>query len=175
MVVTGESRKNEYILSNDLGSFYDGIEFEDNKLVAVGQSPLIRLFVNIFILAMLAASVFFHGSQVAMGSIFGKVFCISTFGESHGSAIWVIIDGCPAGVHIDQEFIQGELARRKPGQSRITTQRQEEDQVEILSGIFEGRSTGTPIAMIIRNQDQKSKDYSHIADKFRPSHAGLYL
>lgn len=106
-----------------------------------------------------------------MGSIFGKVFRISTFGESHGAAIGVIIDGCPAGVSLDMEFIQSELARRKPGQSKITTQRQEDDQVEILSGIFEGKSTGTPIAMVIRNQDQKSKDYSHIADKFRPSHA----
>lgn len=106
-----------------------------------------------------------------MGSIFGKVFSISTFGESHGAAIGVIIDGCPAGVLIDEAFIQSELARRKPGQSRITTQRQEEDKVEILSGVFDGKSTGTPIAMIIRNQDQKSKDYGHIADKFRPSHA----
>ncbi len=106
-----------------------------------------------------------------MGSIFGKVFRISTFGESHGAAIGVIIDGCPAGVDLDTEFIQSELARRKPGQSKITTQRQEEDRVEVLSGVFEGKSTGTPIAMVIRNQDQKSKDYSHISDKFRPSHA----
>lgn len=106
-----------------------------------------------------------------MGNIFGKIFSITTFGESHGAAIGVTINGCPAGVPIDLDFIQSELARRKPGQSKITTQRQEEDEVEILSGVFEGLSTGTPIGMIIRNKDQKSKDYSHIADKFRPSHA----
>jgi chorismate synthase len=106
-----------------------------------------------------------------MGSIFGKIFSITTFGESHGVAIGATITGCPAGVDIDMDFIQSELARRKPGQSKIVTQRKEEDQVEILSGVFEGKSTGTPIAMVIRNQDQKSKDYSHIADKFRPSHA----
>ncbi len=106
-----------------------------------------------------------------MGSIYGNIFRISTFGESHGKAIGVTIDGCPAGVPIDEAFIQQELGRRKPGQSRITTQRKEEDEVEILSGVFEGVTTGTPIGMLIRNKDQKSKDYSHIADKFRPSHA----
>ncbi len=106
-----------------------------------------------------------------MGSIFGKIFTITTFGESHGAAIGATITGCPAGVEIDLDFIQSELARRKPGQSKIVTQRKEEDQVEILSGVFEGISTGTPISLLIRNQDQKSKDYSHIADKFRPSHA----
>ncbi len=106
-----------------------------------------------------------------MGNIFGKIFSITTFGESHGAAIGVTINGCPAGVSINEAFIQSELGRRKPGQSRITTQRKEEDQVEILSGVFEGKSTGTPIAMVIRNKDQKSKDYSHIAEKFRPSHA----
>ncbi len=106
-----------------------------------------------------------------MGSIFGKIFSITTFGESHGPAIGATIVGCPAGVEIDEAFIQSELTRRKPGQSRITTQRKEEDEVEILSGVFEGKSTGTPIALLIRNKDQKSKDYSHIADKFRPSHA----
>ncbi|MBV6646180.1 MAG: chorismate synthase [Cyclobacteriaceae bacterium] len=106
-----------------------------------------------------------------MGNTFGHLFRITTYGESHGSAIGVTIDGCPAGIEIDEEYIQSELARRKPGQSRITTQRSEDDQVEILSGVFEGKTTGTPLAMMIRNQDQKSKDYSHIADKFRPSHA----
>ena len=106
-----------------------------------------------------------------MGNHFGRIFRISTFGESHGLAMGVIIDGVPAGIEIDLDFIQQELDRRKPGQSRITTQRQEADQVEIQSGVFEGVSTGTPIAMLIRNQDQKSKDYSHIADKYRPSHA----
>jgi chorismate synthase len=106
-----------------------------------------------------------------MGNTFGKVFTITTFGESHGPAIGVTIDGCPAGVPIDLDFIQIELDRRKPGQSKITTQRKEDDVAEILSGVFEGKSTGTPIAMIIRNQDQRSKDYSHIAETFRPSHA----
>lgn len=106
-----------------------------------------------------------------MGNSYGRKFSITTFGESHGPAIGVIIDGCPAGLSINEEFIQSELDRRKPGQSRITTQRQEEDKAQILSGVFEGKSTGTPIAIVIFNEDQKSKDYSHIADKFRPSHA----
>jgi len=106
-----------------------------------------------------------------MSNIFGKLFSITTFGESHGPAIGVIIDGCPAGLAIDEGFIQAELDRRKPGQSRITTQRKEEDTFKILSGVFEGKSTGTPIAMVIENQDQRSKDYSHIAETFRPSHA----
>ena len=106
-----------------------------------------------------------------MSNSFGTLFRITTFGESHGPAIGVIIDGCPAGLKIDEDFIQNELRRRKPGQSKITTQRQEEDRVEIQSGVFEGLSTGTPISMVIRNKDQKSKDYSHIADKYRPSHA----
>jgi len=105
------------------------------------------------------------------GNIFGKAFRISTFGESHGKAIGVIIDGCPAGLEIDEEFIQAELARRRPGQSNIVTQRKESDTAQILSGIFEGKSTGTPIAIIINNKDARSKDYSHIATKFRPSHA----
>jgi len=106
-----------------------------------------------------------------MGNSYGRKFRITTFGESHGIAIGVAIDGCPAGLDIDEEFIQQELGRRKPGQSKITTQRKESDQFQILSGVFEGKSTGTPIAMVIYNQDQKSKDYSHIAEKFRPSHA----
>ncbi|MCL4117581.1 UNVERIFIED_CONTAM: hypothetical protein GTU68_001677 [Idotea baltica] len=105
------------------------------------------------------------------GNVFGTLFKISTFGESHGKGIGVVIDGCPAGLKIDLPFIQSELERRKPGQSKIVTQRKEGDEVEILSGVFEGIATGTPIAMFIKNKDQKSKDYSHIADKFRPSHA----
>ncbi|MCB0638771.1 MAG: chorismate synthase [Lewinella sp.] len=105
------------------------------------------------------------------GSIFGTLFRVSTFGESHGPGLGVIIDGCPAGVPIDVAMIQAELARRRPGQSKIVTQRQEADAMQILSGVFEGYSTGTPIAMVIMNQDQRSKDYGHIADKFRPSHA----
>lgn len=106
-----------------------------------------------------------------MGSIYGKIFSISTFGESHGAGIGVVIDGCPAGVSFDAAFIQDELTRRKPGQSRITTQRKEADEFEVLSGVFEGVTTGTPIALLIRNEDQRSKDYAHIADRFRPSHA----
>jgi chorismate synthase len=102
---------------------------------------------------------------------YGTLFKISTFGESHGPAIGVIIDGCPAGLTIDEAFIQSELDRRKPGQSKITTQRKEDDTFKILSGVFEGQSTGTPIAIVIENQDQRSKDYSHIQNTFRPSHA----
>jgi len=102
---------------------------------------------------------------------YGTLFKISTFGESHGLAIGVIIDGCPAGLTIDEAFIQTELSRRKPGQSKITTQRKEEDTFKILSGVFEGKSTGTPIAIVIENQDQRSKDYGHIENTFRPSHA----
>lgn len=106
-----------------------------------------------------------------MGNSFGQLFRISTFGESHGAAIGVIIDGCPAGVEIDEAFIQSELDRRKPGQSKITTQRREGDKARILSGVFDGKSTGTPIAIVIDNEDQRSKDYSHLAEAFRPSHA----
>jgi chorismate synthase len=106
-----------------------------------------------------------------MGSIYGKIFQISTFGESHGAAVGVVVTGCPAGVDFDMDFIQSELDRRKPGQSRITTQRKEADSVEVVSGVFQGKTTGTPIAMLVWNGDQRSKDYSHIADQFRPSHA----
>src|SRR6478736_2204373 len=106
-----------------------------------------------------------------MSNIYGTLFRISTFGESHGPAIGAVIDGCPAGLEIDETFIQSELDRRKPGQSKITTQRKEDDTFKILSGVFEGKSTGTPIAIVIENQDQRSKDYSHIAESFRPSHA----
>lgn len=106
-----------------------------------------------------------------MGNSFGKLFKITTFGESHGLALGVIIEGCPAGLKIDEEKIRLEMQRRKPGQSKITTQRKEEDEIQILSGVFEGISTGTPIGIVIPNSDQKSKDYSHISDKFRPSHA----
>jgi chorismate synthase len=105
------------------------------------------------------------------GNTFGTAFRITTFGESHGAAIGVVIDGCPAGLAIDEKFIQYELDRRRPGQSKIVTQRDEADRVRILSGIFEGKSTGHPIALLIENEDQRSKDYSHIATSFRPSHA----
>jgi chorismate synthase len=106
-----------------------------------------------------------------MGNSFGTLFRITTFGESHGQAIGVTIDGCPSGLEIDPEYIQQELDRRKPGQSKITTQRRESDEFQILSGVFEGKTTGTPISMVIWNKDARSKDYSHIAEKFRPSHA----
>lgn len=106
-----------------------------------------------------------------MSNSYGTLFRISTFGESHGTAIGVVIDGCPAGLEIDETFIQSELSRRKPGQSKITTQRKEDDTFKILSGVFEGKSTGTPIAIVIENQDQRSKDYGHIENTFRPSHA----
>lgn len=105
------------------------------------------------------------------GSSYGQLFNVSTFGESHGVALGVVIDGCPAGLDIDVDFIQKELARRRPGQSAIVTQRKEADEVEILSGVFEGKSTGTPIGLLIRNKDARSRDYNHIKDKFRPSHA----
>jgi chorismate synthase len=102
---------------------------------------------------------------------YGKQFRITTFGESHGAGIGVVIDGCPAGLHLDLDFIQHELDRRKPGQSKITTQRKEKDEFQILSGIFEGKTTGTPLTLMIWNEDAKSKDYAHIAEQFRPSHA----
>ncbi|MCD0489479.1 chorismate synthase [Pedobacter sp. MC2016-14] len=105
------------------------------------------------------------------GNTFGQLFKITTFGESHGQAIGVILDGCPAGLPIDLDFIQAELDKRKPGQSKITTQRKESDTVQILSGIFEGKSTGTPIALLIPNEDHRSKDYEHNKDVYRPSHA----
>jgi chorismate synthase len=105
------------------------------------------------------------------GNTFGKLFTLTSFGESHGEALGGIVDGCPAGLSIDLDFIQSELDRRRPGQSHIVTQRKEGDKVEFLSGIFEGKTTGTPIGFIIRNEDQKSKDYDHNMDVYRPSHA----
>ena len=106
-----------------------------------------------------------------MSNSLGKIFKLTTFGESHGPAIGGIIDGCPAGLELDIDAIQKELERRKPGQSKITTQRKEPDQVEFLSGIFEGKTTGTSIGFQIRNTNQRSKDYSHNVDVYRPSHA----
>lgn len=106
-----------------------------------------------------------------MSNTFGKIFTITTFGESHGEAIGGVIDGCPAGVELDFDFIQKELDRRKPGQSKIVTQRKEPDEVQFLSGIFEGKTTGTSIGFIIKNVHQRSNDYSHIKDSYRPSHA----
>ena len=105
------------------------------------------------------------------GNIFGTVFRITTYGESHGHSIGVIIDGCPAGLELDVDLIQKDLDKRRPGQSAIVTQRKEGDKVSINSGVFEGKTTGTPIALQIMNTNAKSKDYSHIKDKYRPSHA----
>lgn len=105
------------------------------------------------------------------GSSFGNIFRITTWGESHGAAVGVVIDGCPAGLSLDVSDIQAFLDRRKPGQSRYTTKRQESDQVEILSGTFEGQTTGTPISLLVRNQDQRSRDYGNIASVYRPGHA----
>ena len=106
-----------------------------------------------------------------MGNSFGHLFRITTFGESHGAAIGVIIDGCPPNLDIDLDFIQSDLDKRRPGQSKITTQRKESDTVQILSGVFEGKSTGTPLTLLIPNEDQRSKDYDHNKDILRPSHA----
>ncbi|WP_428243686.1 chorismate synthase [Gynuella sp.] len=105
------------------------------------------------------------------GNTFGKLFTVTTFGESHGPALGAIVDGCPSGLPLTEEDLQGDLDRRKPGQSRYTTQRREADQVKILSGVFEGVTTGTSIGLLIENTDQRSKDYSNIKDTFRPSHA----
>jgi chorismate synthase len=105
------------------------------------------------------------------GNTFGKIFCVTSFGESHGPAIGCVVDGCPPGMELSEEDIQRDLDRRKPGTSRYVTQRRESDTVEILSGVFEGKTTGTPIALLIRNEDQRSKDYTKIMDTFRPGHA----
>ncbi len=105
------------------------------------------------------------------GNTIGRLFTVTTFGESHGAAIGGVIDGCPPGLSLSAEDIQPDLDRRRPGQSRFTTQRREDDAVEILSGVFEGRTTGTPIGVLIRNTDQRSRDYARIKDRFRPGHA----
>ncbi|MEQ1879772.1 MAG: chorismate synthase [Burkholderiales bacterium] len=105
------------------------------------------------------------------GNTLGKLFCVTSFGESHGPAIGCVVDGCPPGMELNEADIQKELDRRKPGTSRHVTQRRESDTVEILSGVFEGRTTGTPIALLIRNEDQRSKDYGSIVETFRPGHA----
>lgn len=105
------------------------------------------------------------------GNSFGRLFTVTSFGESHGPALGCIVDGCPPGLPLDESDIQPDLDRRKPGASRYTSQRKEADQVEVLSGVFEGRTTGTPIGLLIRNQDAKSRDYSDIKDQFRPGHA----
>src|SRR5881296_3326203 len=106
-----------------------------------------------------------------MSSSFGRLFVVTTFGESHGPAVGVVVDGMPPGLEVDPEAIQRELDRRRPGQSKITTQRQEADRVEILSGVFEGVSLGTPVTMLVRNTDAKSQDYEALKHVFRPGHA----
>ena len=106
-----------------------------------------------------------------MGNTFGNLFKLTSFGESHGSMIGGIIEGCPAGLEINKDLIQKDLDRRKPGQSKVTSPRKEDDKVQLLSGIFEGKSTGTPIGFLIPNINSKSQDYSNIKDVFRPSHA----
>jgi len=105
------------------------------------------------------------------GNTFGKLFTVTSFGESHGPALGAVVDGCPPGLELSEADLQSDLDRRKPGQSRHTTQRREADEVRILSGVFEGRTTGTPIGLLIENTDQRSKDYSNIMDRFRPGHA----
>ena len=105
------------------------------------------------------------------GNTFGLLFSMTSFGESHGPALGAVVDGCPPDIPLSEEDLQTDLNRRKPGQSKFTTQRRESDKVEILSGVFEGKTTGTPIGLLIRNEDQRSRDYSKIADKFRPGHA----
>ena len=105
------------------------------------------------------------------GSTFGNVFKIMTWGESHGEGVGVVIDGCPAGLELSEKDIQVMLDRRKPGQSKFTTQRKEADEVKIMSGVFEGKTTGTPISMVVLNKTQRSSDYSEIASYYRPGHA----
>ena len=106
-----------------------------------------------------------------MRNTFGNLFTLTTFGESHGPAVGGVVDGMPAGIDIDMEFIQNELNRRRPGQSKITTSRNEADKVELLSGVFEGKSTGCPIGFVVHNTNQHSNDYNNMRDLFRPSHA----
>ena len=112
----------------------------------------------------------FFGEDMS-GSFFGEIFKISTFGESHGAGVGVVVDGCPAGLELSQSDIQYELERRRPGQSELSTPRDEDDKAEIISGVFEGKTTGTPIAVLVRNNNQKSSDYNAIKDLFRPGHA----
>ena len=106
-----------------------------------------------------------------MRNVFGNIFTLTTFGESHGEAVGGVVDGMPAGIDLDMDFIQHELDRRKPGQSRITTQRNEADRVQLLSGVFEGKTTGTPIGFVVKNTNQHSNDYDNMRQLFRPSHA----
>jgi chorismate synthase len=133
-------------------------------------SPLVELqalYIELFLIKNYTA----RKTSIMSGSTFGTLFTVTTFGESHGPAIGCVVDGCPPGMELSEADIQPDLDRRKPGTSRHVTQRQEADRVEILSGVYEGRTTGTPIALLIRNEDQRSKDYGNIAETFRPGHA----
>ena len=115
-----------------------------------------------------------HGTQggsILSGNTFGNLFAVTNFGESHGPAIGCVIDGCPPGMGLSEADIQGDLDRRRPGSSKFVTQRNEPDAVEILSGVYEGKTTGTPICLLIKNTDQRSKDYGNILQSFRPGHA----
>lgn len=122
-------------------------------------------------ITLAAVAVTLKTLEIMSGNTFGKLFCVTSFGESHGPAIGCIVDGCPPGLALSEADIQPDLERRRPGKSRHTTQRRESDTVRILSGVFEGKTTGTPIALLIENEDQRSKDYREIADRFRPGHA----
>jgi chorismate synthase len=151
------------------------------KLLKMGQSlqisilviNLFSLFSNIQCWAPNTVSTrgSHHNLYMGTGNSFGKVFKISTFGESHGTGVGVTVDGCPPRIPLTVEDVQRELDRRKPGQSRLTTPRDESDTVEIMSGIYDGITLGTPIGMVVRNKDQRSKDYADMAAKYRPSHA----
>ena len=146
--------------------------FLDQLLGWLGSGQLNRYGVRPAALALVKLMQFDRLETYTMsGNTFGTLFTVTTFGESHGPAIGCVIDGCPPGLLLSADDIQPELDRRKPGTSRHVTQRQESDTVEILSGVFEGKTTGTPIALLIRNEDQRSKDYGNIADTFRPGHA----
>ncbi len=123
------------------------------------------------LITLAAVAVTLKTLEIMSGNTFGKLFCVTSFGESHGPAIGCIVDGCPPGLALSEADIQPDLERRRPGKSRHTTQRRESDTVRILSGVFEGKTTGTPIALLIENEDQRSKDYREIADRFRPGHA----
>ena len=112
-----------------------------------------------------------EGTKIMAGSSFGTLFTVTTWGESHGKGLGAVVDGCPAGLLLDETWIQKFLDRRKPGQNRYTTARRESDAVEILSGVFEGKTTGTPISLLVRNTDQRSRDYGDIASCYRPGHA----
>ena len=109
--------------------------------------------------------------KTVSGNTLGRLFCVTSFGESHGPALGCVVDGCPPGLELNEADIQKDVDRRRPGTSQFVTQRREADAVEILSGVFEGKTTGTPIALLIRNEDARSKDYAAISDTFRPGHA----